>query len=198
MARMREPKFKKCRRLGVNVCGHPKAMDRYNPREARDAKKLSEYGIQLLEKQKLRGYYEVLEKQFRRYVTRALRSKGTTGTVLVQSLETRLDNIVYRMGFASSIRQARQMVSHGHMLVNGKKVDIPSFNVSAGDVVSLREKSRNVEIYKETFEENNVIVPYVTKDAGNFSGTLVRIPEREEIPVIVEDRYVVEYYSRMQ
>ncbi len=173
-------------------------MDRYNPRGARDAKKLSEYGLQLLEKQKLRGYYEVLEKQFRRYVSRALRSKGTTGVALVQSLETRLDNIVYRIGFASSIRQARQMVSHGHMLVNGKKVDIPSFNVSPGDVISLREKSRNVQIYKETFEENNVIVPYVSKDTQNFSGTLVRLPEREEIPIIVEDRYVVEYYSRLQ
>ncbi len=198
MARMREPKFKKCRRLGVNVCGHPKAMDRYNPRGARDAKKLSEYGLQLLEKQKLRGYYEVLEKQFRRYVARALRSKGTTGVALVQSLETRLDNIVYRIGFASSIRQARQMVNHGHMLVNGKKVDISSFNVSPGDVISLREKSRNVQIYKETFEENNVIVPYVSKDTQNFSGTLVRLPEREEIPIIVEDRYIVEYYSRLQ
>ena len=121
MAKMMGPRFKQCRRLGLNVCGHPKAMDRATKGTSRADKKLSPYGTQLLEKQRLKAYYGVLEKQFANYVHKAEKSKESTGTVLVQLLECRLDNIVYRLGLASSIRQARQMVVHGHILVNGKK-----------------------------------------------------------------------------
>ncbi len=200
MARMRGPKFKQCRRLGLNVCGHPKAMKRHekDPSKSRDAKRLSEYGVQLLEKQRLKAYYEILEKQFRRYVTKAMKSTDMqTGTALVQALETRLDNLVYRLGFASTIRQARQMVVHGHMLVNGKKVDIPSYPVKVGDVISLREKSRSNDRFKENFESNIAVAPYLTKEQGDFSGTLQRMPERDEVPIQIDDRYVVEFYSRL-
>ncbi len=198
MARMRGPRFKQCRRLGLNVCGHPKAMKRFDPKKARDGKRLSEYGVQLLEKQRLRGYYEVLEKQFKRYVIRAMKSEETTAVALVKSLEKRLDNLVYRLHFGSSIRQARQMVVHGHILVNGKKVDIPSYEVKVGDVISLREKSRSNEMFKANFVENNVVLPYLSKDADKFEGTLLRDPEREEVPIQIDDRYVVEFYSRLQ
>ncbi len=121
MARMRGPRFKKCRRLNLNTCGHPKAMNRAGNGQARDTRKLSSYGIQLLEKQRLRAYYEVMEKQFRRYVKAAIKDSETTGEALVKRLECRLDNLVYRLGFANSIRQARQMVVHGHIRLNGKK-----------------------------------------------------------------------------
>ena len=120
MAKMMGPRFKESRRLGLNVCGHPKAMKRAVKGTARSDKKLTEYGKQLLEKQRLRAYYGVMEKQFVNYFLEAKKAKGQTGPALVLILESRLDNMTYRMGFASSIRQARQMVTHGHMLVNGK------------------------------------------------------------------------------
>ena len=141
MAKMMGPRFKQCRRLGLNVCGHPKAMDRAGRGTSRADKKLSPYGLQLLEKQRLRAYYGVLEKQFRNYVKKAEKSKESTGVALIQMLECRLDNVVYRLGFANSIRQARQMVVHGHILVNGKKVDIPSLTVKVGDVIAVKETS---------------------------------------------------------
>lgn len=199
MARMREARFKKSRRLGLNVCGHPKAMKRAgnNPREARDARKLSEYGIQLLEKQRLRGYYEVMEKQFRRYVRMANKSKEMTGEALVKLLETRLDNMVYRMQFAGSIRQARQFVSHGHVLVNGKKVDIPSYAVQPGDVISVKDRLRKNELVKANFLDSKLTLPYLAKDDNAFSGTLERWPERDEVPIIIQDRLVAEFYSRL-
>ena len=148
MAKMMGPRFKQCRRLGLNVCGHPKAMKRATKGTARNDKKLSDYGTQLLEKQRLRAYYGVMEKQFAHYFEKASKSKELTGHALITLLECRLDNIVYRLGFANSIRQARQMVVHGHILVNGKKVDIPSFNVSVGDEVKLREKSQKNIMFK--------------------------------------------------
>ena len=154
MAKMMGPRFKQCRRLGLNVCGHPKAMDRAVKGTSREDKKLSPYGVQLLEKQRLRAYYGVLEKQFANYVKKAEKSKESTGTALIQALECRLDNLVYRLGLASSIRQARQMVVHGHILVDGKKVNIPSYGVSIGEVISLREKSRNNTMFKESFQQN--------------------------------------------
>ncbi len=147
MAKMMGPRFKKCRSLGLNVVGHPKAMDRAKNTPARDARKLSEYGVQLLEKQRLRAYYGVLEKQFTRYVDKAFRAGSNPGPIILTSLETRLDNIVYRMGFARSIRQARQMVNHGHFLVNGNKVDRPSFALTEGDQITLREKSRESKTF---------------------------------------------------
>ena len=198
MAKMMGPRFKQCRRLGLNVCGHPKAMDRAERGTSRADKKLSPYGIQLLEKQRLKAYYGVLEKQFANYVHKAEKSKESTGTVLIQLLECRLDNIVYRLGLASSIRQARQMVVHGHILVNGKKVDRPSFGLNVGDVVSLREKSQSNAMFKENFENSELnTLPYIEKNMEKFSGTLIKRPERNEIPIEINEILVVEYYSKL-
>ncbi|WP_195940044.1 30S ribosomal protein S4 [Romboutsia sp. 1001713B170131_170501_G6] len=197
MARMMGPRFKQCRRLGLNVCGHPKAMDRATKGTSRADKKLSPYGVQLLEKQRLKAYYGVLEKQFSNYVKKAMKSKDSTGTALIQMLECRLDNLVYRLGLASSTRQARQMVVHGHILVNGKKVDIPSYGVSVGDVISLREKSQKNTMFKDSFQQNATSqYPYLIKDVENFSGVLTRKPERNEVPIEIDDILVVEYYSK--
>ena len=198
MAKMMGPRFKQCRRLGLNVCGHPKAMDRAERGTSRADKKLSPYGTQLLEKQRLKAYYGVLEKQFANYVHKAEKSKESTGTVLIQLLECRLDNIVYRLGLASSIRQARQMVVHGHILVNGKKVDRPSFGLNIGDVVSLREKSKSNTMFKENFENSELnTLPYIEKNMEKFSGTLIKRPERNEIPIEINEILVVEYYSKL-
>jgi len=121
-----------------------------------------------------------------------------TGTALVKILETRLDNIVYRLGFASSIRQARQMVVHGHIEVNGKKINIPSYRVKVGEVVSLREKSKQIDLFRENFISNYLnSFPYLEKNEDSFSGKLVRLPERKEIPIEIEDQLVIEYYSSM-
>ena len=197
MAKMMGPRFKQCRRLGLNVCGHPKAMDRAGRGTSRADKKLSPYGLQLLEKQRLRAYYGVLEKQFRNYVKKAEKSKESTGVALIQMLECRLDNVVYRLGFANSIRQARQMVVHGHILVNGKKVDIPSFAVQVGAEVSLREKSRTNVMFKENFESGALNeYPYLSKDMDKFSGVLTRLPERQEVPIEIDEILIVEFYSK--
>ena len=197
MAKMMGPRFKQCRRLGLNVCGHPKAMDRAVKGTSRADKKLSPYGVQLLEKQRLRAYYGVLEKQFANYVKKAEKSKESTGTALIQALECRLDNLVYRLGFATSTAAARQMVVHGHILVNGQKVDIPSYNVSVGDVISLKEKSQKNEFFKDTFTSNFLnTLPYLTKNEEEFSGKLERYPERNEIPIEINDVLVVEFYSK--
>jgi len=197
MAKMQTPRFKQCRRLGLNVCGHPKALNRARRGTARSDKKLSAYGEQLLEKQRLRAYYNVMEKQFRRYVGRAMKAEGITGDVLIQILEGRLDSMVYRMGFASSVRQARQMVSHGHMLVNGKKVDIPSYEVKPGDAISLREKSRKNVMFTSNFVDNAAFsVKYIEKDADALLAKYIAVPERSEIPVQIEAHLIVEFYSR--
>ena len=197
MAKMMGPRFKQCRRLGLNVCGHPKAMKRAAKGTARNDKKLSDYGTQLLEKQRLRAYYGVMEKQFANYFVKASKSKELTGHALINLLECRLDNIVYRLGFANSIRQARQMVVHGHILVNGKKVDIPSFNVSVGDEIKLREKSQKNVMFKENFEANILnVLQYLSKNEDNFSGVLERLPQRTEVPIEINEVLVVEYYSK--
>lgn len=196
MAKMMGPRFKLSRSLGVNIYGHPKAMNRAGKTAGRASRKLSNYGLQLLEKQKLRAYYGVLEKQFIRYVDRAMKSPGLAGEVLIQNLECRLDNMIYRMGFASSIREARQMVNHGHILVNGKKVDIPSFNINPEDVISLRERSQKIEKYIENIQNRNHVVDYVEINPDSFSGRLLRTPNRQEIPVEVNEQLVIEFYSR--
>lgn len=199
MAKMMGPRFKQCRRLGLNVCGHPKAMDRATRGTSRADKKLSPYGLQLLEKQRLRAYYGVLERQFSNYVKKAMKSQGETGTVLVQLLECRLDNLVYRLGLASSIRQARQMVVHGHILVNGNKVDRPSYGVSVGEKISLREKSKKNSMFIDSFQQNaNSQYSYLSKDFDDVSGTLTKIPERNEVPIEINDILVVEYYSKLK
>ncbi|MDU4959485.1 MAG: 30S ribosomal protein S4 [Sporomusaceae bacterium] len=197
MATNRGPRFKLCRRLGVNIFGHPKAMNRARKENSRAGRKLSEYGLQLLEKQKIKAYYNILEKQFARYMEAAKKSREITGVALLKSLECRLDNLVYRIGFANSIRQARQMVSHGHILVNGKRLDIPSANVAVNSIVSLRPQSRTNEMFTANFKElQSFNLPYIVKDLDNYSGTLIRLPERSEIPVEVNEILVVELYSK--
>ena len=197
MATRREPRFKLCRRLGVNVCGHPKALDRtVKAKGARGAKKMSDYGLQLLEKQKIKAYYGVLERQFVRYYDNATKSSDVTGHALLKALECRLDNIVYRLGIARSIRQARQVVNHGHIQVNGKKVDIPSYGLRAGDLIQVREKSRKNPLILENFQSSlGVGVTYVEK-TEELGGKLLRIPTREEIPIDVNEILVIELYSK--
>ena len=196
MANFKSPRFKLSRRLGLNVYGHPKAMNRVFKGSSRADKKLSEYGQQLLEKQRLRAYYGVMEKQFAKYVNKAKKSKEQTGHVLVQILESRLDNLVYRIGIAASIRQARQMVVHGHILVDNKKIDIPSFLVQPDSVINSKEKSRNIELFKDNFENAFLSsLPYISKDKEIFGGVFLRLPDREEVPIEIEDQLVVEYYS---
>lgn len=196
MAKMMGPRFKEARRLGLNVSGHPKAEKRMGKGLGRDDKKLTEYGRQLLEKQRLRAYYGVMEKQFVNYFKKAHASSEATGEALVKMLETRLDNLVYRSGIASSVRQARQMVVHGHILVNGKKINIPSYQVNVNDEIELREKSRKNETFKENFEANfSYSLPYITKMDG-FKIKLDRMPERGEVPIEITDSLIVEFYSR--
>lgn len=178
--------------MGENVYGHPKALKR----GIKSHRKLSEYGLQLLEKQKLKGYYGLLEKQMKRYVEKAFRSKDNAGDILVQSLECRLDNLVYRLGFATTLRQARQMVVHGHILLNGEKADRPSIEVQPNDIIALKEKSQNVELFRDSFLSHTLNLPYLEKDVERFSGVLVRRPMREEIPINVKDSLVIEFYSR--
>jgi len=192
LARKTGPRFKVARHLGENVYGHPKALKR----GVKEHRKLSEYGLQLLEKQKLKEYYGILEKQMKRYVEKAFRSKDNAGDVLVETLECRLDNMVYRLGFATTLRQARQMVVHGHILLNGKKANRPSIEVKPGDVISLREKSQKVDMFRDSFLSHTLNVPYLEKNEDNFSGTLIRKPTRDEIPINVRDSLVIEFYSR--
>jgi len=195
MATRRDPRFKECRRFGLNVYGHPKALKRVKKDQRQ--KKVSEYGTQLLEKQKLRAYYNLLERQFVRYYDKARKQGGITGENMLKLLECRLDNVVYRIGFANSIRQARQMVNHGHVLVNGKRCDIPSANVKVGSVISLKESSRSNEMFKKAFQELKTFdLPYIEKNFDNFEGTLTRIPERDELPIEINETLIVEFYSK--
>lgn len=197
MATRREPRFKLSRRLGVNIFGHPKAMNKATTQNSRAGKKLSNYGLQLLEKQKIKAYYGLFEKQFIRYIEKAKKSNEITGVALLKSLECRLDNLVYRIGFAISIRQARQLVTHGHVLVNGKKVDIPSYGVKVEDVISLSEKQRNKTFFSTNFlERQGFSLPYIEQDREHFSGKLLRLPTRGEIPIEVNEILAIELYSK--
>ena len=195
MATRREARFKLCRRLGVNVLGHSKALKRVKKDQRQ--KKMSEYGTQLLEKQKVKAYYNLLERQFVRYYDKAKKMPGVTGENMLKLLESRLDNLVYRIGFGNSIRQARQMVNHGHILVNGRRVDIPSYHCKPGDVIELREASRDNEMFKTNFQElRSFELPYIEKDLDAFKGTYTRMPEREELPIEVNETLIVELYSK--
>lgn len=197
MAFHKVPRFKQSRRLGLNVSGHPKAMNRAGKGTSRADRKLSEYGRQLLEKQRLRAYYNVSEKQFVKYFLMAKKAEGQTGHNLVQILERRLDNLTYRMGFAASIRQARQMVVHGHILVDGKKVDRPSYICDVGTEISLRPKSKDTEMFKDNYLNSMLnVFPYIEKDE-DFTARLRQMPRREEVPIEIEDQLVVEYYSKV-
>lgn len=197
MATNRTPRFKASRRFGINVYGHPKALKR-QPADVRPRKQ-SEYGKQLAEKQKVKAMYNVLEKQFYRYFDKARRMSGVVGENLLFLLETRLDNLVYRAGFARSIRQARQMVTHGLINVDGKRVDIPSYPVHPGQVISLREAYRSNEMFKQSFQElKSFDLPYLEKSFDNWSATLTRFPQRDELPYRdeVNETYIVELYSK--
>lgn len=193
MARPRGPRFKECRSLGLNVHGHPKAMDRQTP--SREAKKLSNYGKQLLEKQRLKAYYGMLEKQMKRFV-RETAKEPVPVVALIRRLEMRLDNLVYRSGFGVTLRQARQMVTHGLVLVNGKRIDIPSFEVKVGDVLSLKGENAHVKRLREAGSPVG-LVPYLSYNANTHEVSVVRHPDREEIPITIQDHLVTEYYSKM-
>lgn len=160
--------------------------------------KLSDYGIQLREKQKVRNTYGVLEKQFRKYFHSAETKKGVTGEVLLQLLETRLDNLVYRMGFAPNRTSARQLVKHGHFLVNGKEVNIPSCHIQVGDTVEVRETSREIGIIKDSAvrAEQRGIPAWVESDFQNFKGKVLQIPVREDIQLTAQEQLIVELYSK--
>jgi small subunit ribosomal protein S4 len=161
-------------------------------------RKQSEYGVQLREKQKARRVYGVLERQFRRYFARASRAKGVTGTMLLQQLERRLDNVIYRMGFADSRSEARQLVRHGHFEVNGHKTDIPSFQAREGDVITVREKSRGATpIQRAAAAGNQRSTPaWLDVDFTNLRGRIVRLPSRDEIDAPVQEHLIIELYSR--
>ena len=193
--------WKKSRRLGFSILETQKELAKrpYGPGQhgaPGRKKKNSEYGKQLIEKQKLREMYGVNERQFRRLFMIALKSEEVTGFAFMKLLESRLDNLVYRMGFARTRRGARQLVNHGHIEVNGKKVDIPSALLSVGDVVSVREGSRGLKVIKESLESQNAKVGYVEVDAEKMSGKFIRQPNREELPRDIAESQIVEYYNR--
>jgi len=203
MARYTGPKSRISRRYGVALYGPSKALERKNyppgmhgPKGAR--RKQSEYASALAEKQKLRFQYGLMERQFRRYFESALRKRGVTGETLLQMLETRLDNVVYRLGFANSRSAARQMVSHGHVLVNNRKVNVSSYNLKAGDVVTVKDRptSRRLAIRNLELTQIQPIPDWLVVDKDQFQGKITRIPTREEIAPIVNEQLVVELYSR--
>lgn len=158
--------------------------------------KNSEYGSLLQEKQKLKHSYGIPEKQFQNYFVKANKAKGPTAEILVQFLETRLDNLVHRMGFAPTLSMARQLVSHGHVLVNSKKIDIPSYAVKPGSEISLREKAQKLETVKSSLKNAPQVLEYLSVSKEEFKGKLKELPQRNQIPVNVNDRLIVEFYSR--
>lgn len=195
----KKSRFKTCRRLGLNVVGHPKAMKRAGATTSREKRNLSNYGLQLLEKQRLREYYNVREKVMKNYVKSVLSSSEPFSHALIKRLELRIDNIVYRLGFASSIYQARQMVVHQHIQLNGNKVKSPSHIVNVGDEIKLKEKSQSNQIFSDNFKTNSTSqFPYLEKDTELFSGKLIRLPSRHEIPIEIQDHLVVEFYSKVK
>ncbi len=195
MARNRQPILKKCRTLGLDpiVLGVNKKSNR-GPRPNANQKP-TEYAIQLREKQKAKFVYGVMEKQFVKLYEEASRKDGVTGENLLQYLERRLDNVVYRLGFVKTRRQARQIVSHGHILVNGRKVNIASYRVKAGDVVSVVEASRSVTIIKEAVEEATAPT-WLELDKANFSGKVIQNPGRDAVDFELNEALIVEFYSR--
>ena len=197
MAINRQPVLKRCKTLGINpaTMGIDKSSNR-NPKQGR--KKQSEYGLQLNEKQKVKFIYGVLEKQFRKYYVMATKKQGITGEMLLQILELRLDNVVFRLGLANTRREARQIVNHGHITVNGQKVDIPSYLVKPGDVIAVREKSKNSVRIKEIVETNaNRVVPkWLSMDKNTLTGKVITLAARDDIDYEVEEHLIVELYSK--
>ncbi|MCF2671351.1 MAG: 30S ribosomal protein S4 [Butyricicoccus sp.] len=197
MAKNTQPILKRCKTLGISpaVLGYSKETRR-NPKQSR--RKQSEYGMQLTEKQKVKFIYGVLEKQFRAYYEKAEKKQGITGEILLQELERRLDNVVFRMGFANTRREARQLVNHGHFTVNGKRVNIPSFQVKPGDAVAVCEKSRSSAKFKALLEENGkkAMPKWIDKAASSFEGTIAAMPARDDIDYEVAEHLIVELYSK--
>lgn len=199
MARYRGPRLRITRRLGTDLPGLTrKTADRPYPpgMHGQGRQKFSEFKKQLYEKQKLRFNYGISEKQLRNLFTEAQRSKDPAGLVLLRLLETRLDNIVFRLGLAPTIPAARQIVVHGHIIIDGKKVDRPSFRVRPGQEISVRPKSRNMVAVQESVASPQLRLPtYLTFDSKTLTGTMTALPEREDVPVHLEEQLVVEYYS---
>ena len=197
MAVNKVPVLKRCRSLGLepSYLGYDKKSNRNLVRANR---KVSEYGLQLREKQKAKFIYGVLEKQFRGYYDKAKKMQGVTGETLLGLLERRLDNVVFRLGLANTRRQARQRVRHGHFTVNGKRVDIPSALVNAGDVIAVAEKSQSNAFFKELKESSNALSApaWLQADQANLTGTVTRFPNRDEIDVPVNEQAIVELYSK--
>nr|WP_325228364.1 30S ribosomal protein S4 [uncultured Oscillibacter sp.] len=200
MARNMQPIAKRCKALGISpaVMGYAKKETNRNP-GGQMRKKKSEYGIQLNEKQKVKFIYGILEKQFHSYYEAAAAAPGKTGDNLLINVERRLDNVVYRLGFAMTRRQARQLVNHGHFTVNGKKVDIPSYQVKGGDVVEVAESSRSSEVFKRLTGQDAPIFllpAWLEREKNGLKGTVTRLPAREDIDIPVEEHLIVELYSK--
>ena len=199
MARYTGSSWKLSRRLGISLSGTGKELEKrpYAPGQhgPNQRRKLSEYGLQLQEKQKLRHMYGCKERQFHNLFVKAGKMGGIHGENFMILLESRLDNLVYRLGLARTRRQARQLVNHGHILVDGKRVDIPSYRLQPGQTIGVREKSRNLDIIKEAIEVNNFVPDYLTFDAEKLEGTFTRLPERSELPAEINEAFIVEFYS---
>ena len=201
MARYLGPKSKIARRFGEAIFGDDKSLEKRNYApgqhgQSRRRGKQSEYAVQLMEKQKAKYTYGILEKQFRNLFDKANRSKGVTGEVLLQLCESRLDNVVYRLGVSRSRSGARQLVSHRHITVNGEIVNIPSYQLKAGDVVGVREKSKSLQAIKDAIDSNSSVYEWMTWNGATMEGTFVAVPERVQIPENIKEQLIVELYSK--
>lgn len=198
MAKNTQPVLKRCRTLGVSpaVMGYSKTSNK-NPGGQRRAKK-SEYALQLTEKQKVKFVYGILEKQFRMYYEKAARAEGNTGEVLLSLIERRLDNVIYRLGFAATRREARQLVNHGHFTVNGKRVNIPSYQVKEGEVIAICEKSRSSTRIKQILEQEakRALPKWLEKSNDGYEGKVLAMPVRDDIDYEVAEHLIVELYSK--
>ena len=201
MSRYTGPAFKKSRRVGFSTLENGKDIARrpYRPGQHGQTRraKVSEYETQLKEKQKVRFIYGLTEKQFKKTFNEASKLKGVHGENLLKLLESRLDNIVYRIGFASTRRGARQLVNHGHILVDGKKVDIPSYRLRPGQVVSMKEADKDLKVIKESLEKVFNRVEFINYDNSKMTGTLMRLPERNELNPEINEALIVEYYNKI-
>lgn len=203
MARYIGPSTRVSRRFGQQILGSPKALERRNYPPGQHGpkahRKTSEYGVGLAEKQKLRFIYGLLERQFRRVFDMAKRERGVTGERFLQLLETRLDSVVYLLGFAKSRAAARQIVNHGHIRVNGRKVDISSFNVKPGDEIEVKNSPASRQLVTRNLEENRIrnVPGWMTLQADQFKGVVNRLPNRDEMDSTINEQLIVEFYSRM-
>ncbi len=200
MARYTGPTYKKSRRFGFSILENGKELAKkpYAPGQhgQERKKKLSNYGIQLQEKQKVKFMYGLNEKQMKKAFTKAVKMKGVNGENLLKLLESRLDNLVYRIGFATTRKGARQLVNHGHITVNGKRVNIPSYQVKTGDVISLMENDKELKVVKESLETLKNRVEFITYDDKKMEATYVRMPERSELNADIDEALIIEYYNR--